>query len=110
MQRRMKVIIGATALAGAAVLGTGVAIAESTDGDDRPIQGEARNKAEAAALQHTQGGRVTETEMGDDGAAYEVEVLKDDKSQVEVQLDENFKVIGEELDDDSTEDDSDDDD
>jgi hypothetical protein len=36
----------------------------------------------------------------DDGAAYSVEVGLDDGSQVEVNLDEGFNVIGEEADDD----------
>ena len=42
---------------------------------------------------------MTETEVGDDGAAYEVEVRLRDGSQVEVQLDDAFHVIGTEDDD-----------
>jgi hypothetical protein len=41
-----------------------------------------------------------ETEVGDDGAAYGVEVRKSDGSVVEVNLDEEFNVIGSERDDD----------
>ncbi|MDA0353605.1 MAG: hypothetical protein O3A10_15570 [Chloroflexi bacterium] len=44
---------------------------------------------------------MTATEVGDDGAAYEVEVRLADGSQVEVALDEHFVVTGSELDDDS---------
>ena len=43
---------------------------------------------------------MTETETGDDGAAYSVEVRMADGSQVEVNLDENFNVIGQATDDD----------
>jgi hypothetical protein len=43
---------------------------------------------------------VIETEVGDDGAAYGVEVRRADGSVVEVELDENFAVIGQEADED----------
>ena len=43
---------------------------------------------------------MTETEMGDDGAAYGVEVRLDDGGEVEVNLDADFNVIGSEADDD----------
>lgn len=103
MQRRMKIIIGASALAAAAALGTGVAIAGSDDdATERPISGEARHKAEAAALEYTHGGRVTGTEEGDEESLYEVEVTKADGSQVDVQLDKDFKVVGSKADDDTT--------
>ena len=42
----------------------------------------------------TLAGRVTETEVGDDDSYYEVEVSLPDGSQVDVQLDRDFKVIG----------------
>jgi hypothetical protein len=44
---------------------------------------------------------VLETEAGDDGAAYGVEVRLADGSVVEVHLDKAFQVIGQEADDDS---------
>ena len=55
------------------------------------------------------GGEVTETEIGDDGAAYEVEITLADGSQVEVNLDEDFVVTGSTPDDDSSDGDEDDD-
>ena len=58
-----------------------------------------RPAAKAAALEFTGGGTVTEAEVGDDGAAYGVEIRLDDGSQVEVRLDETFTVIGTEPDD-----------
>lgn len=53
----------------------------------------------------TGGGTVTETEVGDDGSAYEVEIRRADGSQVEVQLDADFTVIASERDDDGPGDD-----
>jgi hypothetical protein len=93
-----------------AVAGGGVAWATGAGDDDKPLTGSAREKAVAAALAHTGGGTVTETERGDDGAAYGVEIRLDDGRQVEVVLDENFKVIGEERDDDTGREDNDNDD
>ncbi len=47
---------------------------------------------------------MTETEMGDDGAAYSVEVRLDNGSQVEVNLDTDFTIIGQPADDDGPDD------
>ena len=78
--------------------GAGIAIAAGagTDDNEAPIQGEALQRASDAALAHTGGGRVTETEVGDEESMYEVEVTLDDGSQVDVQLDEAFNVVGDE--------------
>ncbi len=50
-------------------------------------------RASRAALAHTGEGRVTETEVGDEDSYYEVEVTLDDGHQVDVQLDEAFRVV-----------------
>lgn len=71
---------------------------------DEPITGPALQQASDAALAHTGGGVVSETEVGDEDSYYEVEVTLDDGSQVDVQLDENFNVVGQEVDDDSGQD------
>lgn len=107
MKHRIKLLISGTALAAAATMGTGVAIAGSGGDDDateRPIAGEARTRAEAAALAATGGGRVTGTEEGDEESLYEIEITKDDGSQVDVQLDQDFKVVGTKVDRDTAED------
>ena len=80
--------------------GAGIAVATSADDDEAPITGPALEKASAAALDFTGGGRVTDTEEGDEESLYEVEVTLDDGTQVDVQLDENFVVVGSEADDD----------
>ena len=107
MRRRTKVVI-AGAVAGVAILGGATyAVAGGADDDatDTPITGSALDEASAAALEHTGEGRVTETEVGDEESYYEVEVTLDDGSQVDVQLDKQFNVVGDEADDDSSEDD-----
>jgi uncharacterized membrane protein YkoI len=85
--------------------------AVATDGDDREpaISGEALAKASAAALAHTGGGRVTDTEAGDEESYYEVEVTLDDGTQVDVQLDEQFNVVDSEADAESEDESGDDD-
>jgi uncharacterized membrane protein YkoI len=97
--RRKLALLAALVLALGA-LSAGIAIAAGSGDDDQPLTGSALDRATAAALEHTGGGVVTETEVGDDGAAYGVEVRLDDGSQVEVNLDENFNVIGQAADDD----------
>jgi uncharacterized membrane protein YkoI len=106
MTRRLKgTLIAATVvlLAGA---GAGIAVATGDDeAGDKPIAGAARDRAGGVALEHTGGGRVTETEVGDEEGYYEVEVTLDDGSQVDVHLDRQFNVLGDEADDDGAGDD-----
>ena len=89
--------------------GTGGALAATRGDDDEPLTGSTLDRAVDAALEETGGGTVVETEAGDDGAAYSVEVRLDDGRQVEVNLDENFTVIGHEADDDGPNDNENDD-
>jgi hypothetical protein len=71
---------------------------DRADDDERPITGAELERATQAALEHTGGGRVTETEVGDEDSYYEVEVTLDDGSQVDVQLDREFAVVGSDAD------------
>jgi hypothetical protein len=102
MNRKLVLIAVLVIVLGAISAGFAIAAA---GGDEQPLTGTNLEKATAAALAHTGGGTVTETETGDDGAAYSVEVRLDDGSQVEVNLDENFQVIGQDADDDGAGDD-----
>ena len=102
MDRRTKLGVGGAAAVVAIGAGSFLGIAAATGGDDEPLQGDTKDRAAAAALASTGGGMVTETEAGDDGAAYDVEVKKRDGSQVEVQLDADFHVIGSAVDDDGS--------
>jgi hypothetical protein len=103
MRRSSKLIIAGAAIGALAVGGAGYAVAGGADDDatDTSITGSALDKASAAALDHTGEGRVTETEVGDEESYYEVEVTLEDGSQVDVQLDEDFNVVGDEADDES---------
>jgi uncharacterized membrane protein YkoI len=97
MQRRTRWI----AAAGLVVAVAGGTAAAAVGGDnDQELTGATRDRAVAAALAATGGGTVLETEAGDDGAAYGVEVRLADGRQVEVQLDQAFRVVGREADED----------
>jgi uncharacterized membrane protein YkoI len=94
--KRIKVgVIAAAAIAALALGGAAIAGAASGDDDktDKAITGQALDRAKAAALDHTGGGNVTETEVGDEEGAYEVEVTRADGSQVDVHLDKGFNVL-----------------
>jgi uncharacterized membrane protein YkoI len=84
--------VGGAAIAGAAGGG------EDGPGGDKAITGSALDKASAAALRSTGGGKVTGSEAGDEESYYEVEVTRDDGSQVDVQLDRDFHVVGSKVD------------
>ena len=117
---------GATVAALVAAV-TGTALAQAGEQDDVPVTGQALEQVTDAAIDHLGEGRVTDTEVEDDDAerddeddaepdeaevegVYEVEVTLDDGRQVELELDEQFNVVGEELEDDDEDDDTDDDD
>ena len=56
------------------------------------------DRASRVALDAVGSGKVTETEVNDEEAYYEIEITKPDGSQVDVAVDENFKVVGQEVD------------
>ena len=94
MQKKTKIVLGVAALAVAGAIPlSGVAGAASGE-TDQPITGDALEKASEAALTYIGEGRVTETEVGDEESYYEVEITRDDGSQIDVQLDESFAVVG----------------
>ncbi len=100
---KLYVAAGGLALIAGVVIAAKTTSVVATDGDDAEpaITGEALQKASAAALAHTGGGRVTDTEVGDEESLYEVEVTLDNGKQIDVQLDENFNVVGDEVEDQS---------
>lgn len=99
MRRRNKWAAAAGAAALLAGAGGGVAMANGGDGDDaregkeQSISGTALERASSAALAHTGGGEVTETEVGDEEGYYEVEVTREDGGQVDVHLDSDFNIL-----------------
>ena len=95
MHRNKKTLLASAVAALVVVGGAGAALAGSDDdATDRPIEGPALDQATDAALAETGGGTVTETEVGDEESYYEVEVTLDNGDQVDVQLDEDFQVVG----------------
>ena len=102
MKDKMKgVVIGVAAIAALAIGGTAIAGAAGGGDDygtDKAISGPALDHAKAVALEHTGGGQVTGTEVGDEEGAYEVEVKRPDGSQVDVQLDKSFNLVGQKAD------------
>ena len=104
MNRKTKWIAGGALLAAVTVGGAGMAVASGSGGEDKnetPISGSALDQASRAALDHTGGGTVSDTEVGDEESYYEVEVTLDDGSQVDVQLDRDFNVVGSDADNES---------
>jgi uncharacterized membrane protein YkoI len=77
------------------LVGAGVAYATASGDDDSEQQatGPGIEKAKSVALDHTNGGHVSGTEVGDEEGYYEVEITKDDGSQVDVHLDKNYNVL-----------------
>ena len=102
------VAIAVVVLAIAAIV-AGIAVGAGGRDDEKPIEGPALASASAAALAHTGEGRVTETEVGDEEGFYEVEVTLSDGSQVDVHLDRDFSVLGDESDDERGQDEADED-
>jgi uncharacterized membrane protein YkoI len=100
MSSRNKAIMAAAVLAVVIIVPTIANAGSDHDTGDRsaPISGSALDRASTAALDHLGGGEVTGTEVGDKESLYEVEVTLDDGTQVDVQLDENFQVVGSETD------------
>ena len=90
---RTKMWMLAALVAGLLVVGAGVAYATGSGEDSSGQAGGANiEKAKTVALDHVNG-RVTGSEVGDEEGYYEVEITKDDGSQVDVHLDKNFNVI-----------------
>jgi hypothetical protein len=99
MKRRTRFLIaGAAAVALGLGVTAGIATASGGDDHETPITGTALNRASAVALDHTGGGRVTGTEVGDEESYYQVEVTLADGGQVDVQLDKAFNVVGDKVD------------
>jgi uncharacterized membrane protein YkoI len=91
----VKKVLLAVALAMVVLAGAGVAYAAGSgeDSSEQQATGPGIEKAKSVALEHTNGGRVTGTEVGDEEGYYEVEVIREDGSQVDVHLDRDYNVM-----------------
>lgn len=96
------------AIATVAVLGVGATVWTATADDN--LQGDERDRVATAAVEAAGGGEAVDVESSDDrGEAYEVEVRREDGTEVDVALDENLEVVRQDEDgDDDADDDADD--
>jgi hypothetical protein len=83
--------VGGTAIAGS--VGAGEGVGKGDDGEGTAITGSALDKASRIAIDQVGGGKVTGSELQDEEGYYEIEVTKDDGSQVDVHLDSHFNVL-----------------
>jgi uncharacterized membrane protein YkoI len=94
--RRKRVIL--PAIAAVAALSVGGVVWSSTASAD--LQGSERERVATAATEAVGGGTVVDAEASDDrGEAYEVEVRKDDGTEVDVTLDKQLEVVSQDADD-----------
>ena len=91
--KRIAVVAALVAILVAVSAGIAIAAGRGDDGDGNPVTGPALARASAAALASTGGGRVTQTEVGDEDGYYEIEVTLAGGGQVDVHLDKAFNVI-----------------
>jgi uncharacterized membrane protein YkoI len=103
----VKTLVIAAAVAMLLALGgAGIAYANAAGDSEEQVTGSDAEKAKSAAITAVGGGTLTEVERddGDDGystsGVYEVEVTRDDGSQLEVHLDGDYNVVGQEADED----------
>jgi hypothetical protein len=99
---RHKLILGAVVAFAVIALAASVGLAAGGD-DGKPLTGSTYDRATAAALAEVGEGTVTEAERDESGGGYEVEVRRNDGTEVEVQIDESFEVTRSGGDDDSSE-------
>jgi uncharacterized membrane protein YkoI len=90
---RRTIAAGALLLAASGIAGGAVAAASAGD-DEAGATGPDADRATAAALAATGGGRANAVERdGEKGATWEVEVTKADGTTVDVRLDGGYKVV-----------------
>jgi hypothetical protein len=109
MTRSRKLLIVGAAILGLAAGGVGIAQAVGGDSDEQATGPDA-DRAKQAAVEAIGGDRATGVERGDDGrAAWEVEVIRPDGSEVEVTLTSDLRQVGTEAEDDGGESEAEDD-
>lgn len=103
---KRKLIAAGAAAAVVATAGAGAALAlGGGDDGDASLSGPEADKAIAAALRETGGGKANAVERDSEkGATYEVEVRKPDGSVVDVRLDSGYRLVA--VDSDSEQDDA----
>jgi hypothetical protein len=93
MSSRMRKITALTVATTALALG-GATWAIAGSGDDSSVSGPNADKAKAAALAHLGGGTANSVERdNENGATWEVEVTGRDGKTVDVRLDQDYKLV-----------------
>ena len=93
LAQKVKILI---ALLATIVLLLGLSVAYASGSGGAPlgqVTGADIEKAKSVALDHVNGRVTGSTEVGDEEGAYEVEVIREDGSQVDVHLDRDFNVL-----------------
>jgi hypothetical protein len=91
--QKVKILI---ALLATMVLLLGVSVAYATGSGGVPLgqaTGSDIEKAKSVALDHVNGRVTGSTEIGDEEGAYEVEVIREDGSQIDVHLGRDFNIL-----------------
>ncbi len=103
MKINPKIAAGAAGVGALAAIAFGASYA--VGGSEEKVKGPDADDASAAAIEAVGGGTVTEVETqdGDGPGVFEVEVKRDDGSQIEVHLDADFNQVGTAPDDDGSE-------
>ena len=96
--RRYGIPLGAALAVAAGGVGAAVA-ANGGDEKDERVTGPSADRAGRAALAEVPGGRVTAVERdSDQGASWEVEVVRSDGKVVDVELDRDLRVTESDID------------
>lgn len=94
MKMKMKLIAAGAVAAALAAGGAGAALATGGDDGEGGLAGPQADRAIAAALKITGGGKANAVERdGEKGATYEVEVTKPDGTTVDVRLDGAYRLV-----------------
>jgi hypothetical protein len=94
MRHRAIVTTLAGAIAAVGITGGAIAVAGGSGDQEGSATGPQADRAVAAALAETGGGRANAVERdSEDGAVWEVEVTRPDGVTVDVRLDGNMKVV-----------------
>ena len=97
MTRSRKLALTLATMVGVGAGGLGIAQAVGQaprDDGDEQVTGSDADRARAAAVEAVGGGRVVAVEREDEGdTAWEVEVVRDDGREVEVELDGSFARV-----------------
>ena len=92
MKNSKRILTGA--LVAVAAAGAFASVAAVSDDGDNTVTGPDAERATAAALELTHGGKANSVERdSENGATWEVEVTRTDGTTVDVRLDENFRKV-----------------